>query len=399
MTKDDTMPAPGRVLCVEGTGSCTGGAEMMLDELVHRVDAGRFTVTVASLKHGPWPERLREEGFSVFVVPQTRWRDVRNVYRVVRQLAELMRREQIELVHASGSGPLLFATLAGKWAKVPVVWMVFDPLSGLSKRRLYTARRRAIARFVGALHPDFVIFGTDRAAEGTPLRGSTPTDEILPGIDLARHTNVNGDEGRARRELGIDADAPLVAMFGRLTYLKSQIELLRAMGRIAEVHPKVRAVICGSESDRAYATRVHALRDELGLEERVLLPGFVTDQMKDDITAAADLVVHLAKRESFGLAVVESQAAGKAVVAFDASGPRSLIEDGVTGALVPVDDIDRLAVVISELLSDATRRTAMGAAAAEAARAHPIEGMVERVEAVWDRVLGGARGGDRTPAR
>ncbi len=364
---------------------------MMLDELVHRVDTGRFSVVVASLKQGPWPNRLREEGIRVSVVPQTRWRDLRNVFRVVRELAEVVRREQIELVHASGSAPLLFATLAAKRARVPVVWMVFDPLSGLSKRRLYTARRRAIAHLVGALHPDFVIFGTDRAEEGTPLRRSTPTEEILPGIDLSRHTNIDGDGNRARRELGIDQGAPLLAMFGRLTYLKSQTELLRAMGRIAEVHPKVRAVICGSESDRQYAARVRALRAELGLEERVLLPGFVTDQLKDDITAAADLVVHLAKRESFGLAVVESQAAGKAVVAFDASGPRSLIDDGMTGALVPVDDVERLALVISELLGDPARRAAMGAAGAAAARAHPIEGMVERIEAVWDRVLGDGR--------
>ena len=147
----------------------------------------------------------------------------------------------------------------------------------------------------------------------------------------------------------------------------------------------------GARADRQYAARVRALRAELGLEERVLLPGFVTDQLKDDITAAADLVVHLAKRESFGLAVVESQAAGKAVVAFDASGPRSLIDDGVTGALVPVDDVERLALVISELLGDPARRAAMGAAGAAAARAHPIEGMVERIEAVWDRVLGDGR--------
>lgn len=362
---------------------------MMLDELVHRFDRERFEVSLAFLEAGPWPERLREEGFDVSVVPQTRWRDLRNVRDVAEGLADLIRRKGIDLVHASGNSALLGATLAAKRAKVPVVWVVFDALVGFSPRKLLTARRQVSARMLGALHPDFVIYGTARAALRTPLRRSTPTEEILPGIDLDRYANATGDGARARRELGIEPGAPLLAMFGRVTYLKSQTELLRAMGPIALAHPTVRAVICGGESDRTYAAGLHDLRTELRLEDRVLLAGFVSDQLKNDVMAAADLVVHLAKRESFGLAVVEAQAAGKTVIAFDASGPSSLIEDGVTGVLVPVDDLDRLVTAISDLLADPARRAAIGAAAAKSARAHPIEGMVERIEGVWHRVAAG----------
>lgn len=364
---------------------------MMLDELVHRYDRERFEVSVAFLQDGIWPERLSAEGFHVSVLPQTRWRNLGNVRNVAEGLASVIRRDGINLVHASGNAPLLCATLAAKRAKVPVVWVVFDPLVGLSPRKLLTARRQVSARLLGALHPDFVIYGTARAAERTPLRRSTPTEEILPGIDLGRHANSTSDGARARRELGINPGAPLLAMFGRLTYLKSQTELLRCLGRISEAHPAVRVVICGGESDRAYATRLRTLRSELHLEDRVVLAGFLSDQLKDDVMAAADLVVHLAKRESFGLAVVEAQAAGKAVVAFDASGPRSLIKDGVSGALVPVDDLERLATVISGLLADPARRAAMGAAAAQSACAHPIDGMVERIEGVWRRVAAGGK--------
>ena len=362
---------------------------MMLDELVHRFDRERFEVSLAFLEDGIWPERMRAEGFDVSVLPQERWRDLRTVRDVTRALAAVVRNKGIDLVHASGNAPLLCATLAAKRAKVPVVWVVFDPLVGFSPRKLLTARRQVSARLLGALHPDFVIYGTARAGERTPLRRSTPTEEILPGIDLDRHANSTGDGLRARRELGIDPDAPLLAMFGRLTYLKSQTELLRSLGRISEMHPAVRVVICGGESDLAYAARLQVLRSELHFEDRVILAGFVPDQLKDDLLAAADVVVHLAKRESFGLAVVEAQAAGKAVVAFDATGPRSLIEDGVTGLLVPVDDLERLAAVISDLLADPARREAIGAAAAQSACDHPIEKMIESIEKVWCKVAAG----------
>jgi glycosyltransferase involved in cell wall biosynthesis len=373
------------VLIVDASGDCHGGVQMMADELLHRLDPSRYVATFAGLREGTWPERLRREGIPVRVVPKTRWRDVRNVAAVARGLAEVVDEERIDLVHANGGESLLFGSLGGRKAGVPVVWDVYDPLTGLSPRKLLTARRHVTARILGALHPDAIIFGTDRAAEGVPRRRSTPTATILPGIDLDRYGH--GDGPRAREELGIAADAPLLAMFGRLTFLKSQTDFVRAMAEVVRVAPGARGVICGGEGDAPYAARVRALRSELGLEEQVLLTGFLPDRLKDDLVAAADVVVHLARRESFGLAVLEAQAEGKAVVAADASGPRSLIEDGSTGILVPVGDVDRLSEVLVGLLRDPERRSALGSRAEAAACRHPIGAMVERIQDVWDLVL------------
>lgn len=358
---------------------------MMLDELLHRADPARYEVTFAGLTEGPWAERLRREGYPVHVVPQTRWRDVRTIRAAARQLGAVIRSQRIDLVHASGSGSLLVASLGARNARTPFVWNVFDPLTGLSPRKLLTARRQVTARMLGALHPDAIIFGTDRAAEGIPRRRSTPTATILPGIDLARAGR--GDGARARAELGIPSDAPVLAMFGRLTYLKNQPDLVRAMAVVSEEFPDVRAVICGGYGETGNGHRVRALRRELGIEDRVLMTGFVPDQLRDDIMAAADIVVHLARRESFGLAVVEAMASGTAVVAADASGPRSLIEDGVTGVLVPVGDVPRLVEALGALLRDPDRRAELGRRAAESAAHHAIGPMVARIEEVWDQVL------------
>jgi D-inositol-3-phosphate glycosyltransferase len=296
-----------------------------------------------------------------------------------------LREERIDLVHASGTDSLLFASLGARKARVPFVWNVFDPLTGLSPRKFLTARRHVTARLLGSLHPDAVIFGTDRAAEGTPRRHGTLTAKILPGIDLARYGQ--GDGPRARHELGIPDGAPVLAMFGRLTFLKSQTDFVRAMAEVTRVVPNAYGVICGGEGESTYGDHVRSLRHELGLEGQVFVTGFVPDQLKDDIMAAADVVVHLAKRESFGLAVVEAQASGKAVVAADASGPRSLIDDGVTGMVVPVGDIDRLAEVLIDLLHRPERRAELGLQARATSLRHGIEPMVEQIEAVWDLVL------------
>ena len=304
---------------------------------------------------------------------------------MARGLADVVREERIDLVHANAGGSLLFASLGGRQAKVPVVWNVFDPLTGLSPRKLLTARRHVTARLLGALHPDAIIFGTDRAAEGVPRRRSTPTATILPGIDLDRHGH--GDGARARAELGISSDAPLMAMFGRLTFLKSQTDFVRAMAEVVRAVPGARGVICGGEGESAYGARVRALRSELGLEEEVVLTGFAPDQLKDDVMAAADIVVHLARRESFGLAVVEAQAAGKPVVAADAQRAplahrRRVDRDPRTRRGRPEAGRGprRAARRAGAAQPDGHRREGVGGR-------HAIGTMVERIQDMWDLVL------------
>jgi glycosyltransferase involved in cell wall biosynthesis len=379
-----TPPRP-HILLVEAVGNCQGGAEMMLDEIIHRADRARFQISFACLSEGSWPDALRAEGIPVHVVPQTRWRDVRNVWSVSSQLKEIIRTEGVDCVHASGNSTLLCASLAARRAKVPLVWMIFDLLRGLSPRRVLTAQRKVSAWLLERFDPDWVIFGTARVAEGGPVRRGTPTTTILPGIELDRYRGGDGD--RARRQLGIPTGAPMVVTLGRLTFLKSQLGFLRIMKRVIGTYPDARGVICGGGGDVGYTEKVRALRSELGLDEAVAITGFVPDQLKDDIVAGADLIVHLAKRESFGLVVVEGMAAGKVVVAADASGPRSLIDDGRTGVLVPVDDEDATVAAIERLLADPAARASMAAAAVEAAGQHPIEKMVLDVETVWDSVL------------
>ena len=396
-----TRPRRPHVLLVESNKDCHGGAEMVLDELLHRADRERFSISFACLADGSWADAVRAEGIPVHVVPQGRWRDVRKVLEVSSRLQEIIRDTGVDCVHASGSSTLLCASLAARRAKVPLVWMIFDPLRGSSPRRLLSARRKVSAWMLERLDPDWVIFGTARVAEGGPMRRTTPTTTILPGIAIERYTTGVGS--RAREELGITPDAPLVVTLGRLTFLKSQLNFVRIMQQVLESHPDAVAVICGSEGEEGgdgtvtYASKVRSLRAELGLDEAVHMTGFVPHQLKDDILAAADVVVHLAKRESFGLAVVEGMAAGKPVVAADASGPRSLIEDGRTGVLVPVDDEPAAVTAIDRLLSDPDERASLGAAAAEAARQHTVEHMVLAVEQVWDSVLAGDATSRRAP--
>jgi glycosyltransferase involved in cell wall biosynthesis len=360
-------------------GEIDGGTQMMLDEIIHRADPRRVSLTIACLKDGSWPKRLRDEGFNVHVMERTRWRDVGNVVKVARQLKDIIRHEGIELVHGNENSTMLYASLAGRLARVPVVWNIYDPLTGPS------LKRRISSRLLALLRPSWIIFGTIVASGGVPRGRSIPTSTILPGIDLARHGE--GDGVRARAQLGIAPDAPVVATFGRVDYYKSQIDFINAMARVAKTNRSVRGVLCGWESESEYTRALRRTRTELGLDEIVTITGFVSDAVKDDIMSAADVVVHVARREPFGLVVIEAMAAAKPVVAADAPGPHSLIDDGITGVLVPIGDISAITAALNRLLADPAERARLGAAAEVEAQRHSVADMVTKTEDVWEELL------------
>lgn len=368
------------MLLVDSVGELMGGAQVVVDEILHRADPAVVSVSVVCLGEGSWPDRLRAEGFPVHVLPRTRWRDVANVVGVVRELRQIIDDEAIDLVHASENSSLLYATLAGRWARRPVVWHVFDPLSGA------TRRRQLSARLLSGLRPDWIIFGTADAAPKLPRSRSIPTSTVLPGVDIERCRS--GDGAGARRALSIPDDAPILATFGRVEPAKAQVDFVRAMRRVRERHPDVRGIVCGRELDPEYAQWVRDLCAKHGLTDAVSITGYVSDARRYDLLAATDVVVHAAHREAFGLVVAEAMAAGKAVVACDTTGPRSMIDDGVSGRLVPVGAVGELAASISRLLDEPEARAEMGAEARTAASRHSVQRMVTEVQDVWSTVLG-----------
>jgi glycosyltransferase involved in cell wall biosynthesis len=128
----------------------------------------------------------------------------------------------------------------------------------------------------------------------------------------------------------------------------------------------------------------------LGIERAVRFLGFRTDVTR--IFAASDVVVLPSVAEAFGLVLGEAMVMQKAVVATRVGGIPEIVEDGVTGILVPPASPAALADAILSLLRDPERRTQLG----EAGRRRVIETfrfetMMERYEALYEALLGRAR--------
>jgi len=213
---------------------------------------------------------------------------------------------------------------------------------------------------------------------------------VVPlGIDVDRFATADPARVAALRHqlthaLHIPTLPHLLLSVGKLRYYKGLDTLIRALPAL----PSARCVIVGAGPMEA---EWRGLAASLRVADRVAFAGEVPDADLPAHYHAADLYVlpANARAEAFGAALVEAMAAGLPCVTTEVgSGTSWVVQDGVTGCIVPPRDPNALAQAIGSLLADADRRRRMGRAAAERARAEFDERlMVDRVLAVYASLL------------
>ncbi len=151
---------------------------------------------------------------------------------------------------------------------------------------------------------------------------------------------------------------PVVLGVGRLHRVKGFDLLIRAFARVSPAFPAWRLRLIGKGPEGG---ALRKLCEALDVSDRVDFQEPVRDihvQM-----ARAGLVVLPSRSEAFGNVVLESMAMASPVIATNCAGPAGLIEHGVNGYLVPVDDVHALADTMVNLLSDSEKRRNLGNAA------------------------------------
>jgi N-acetyl-alpha-D-glucosaminyl L-malate synthase BshA len=157
-------------------------------------------------------------------------------------------------------------------------------------------------------------------------------------------------------------------------------DVVRAFARIRNKIPAV-LVLVGDGPQRPEAV---AAAEELGVKEDVVLLGKMDTVA--DLLRCADLFILPSETESFGLAALEAMACGVPVIASRVGGLPEVIDDGVTGVLVDVGDVETMAARGVVLLENKERHAAMRAAAIEAARRFSSEDIVPLYEDLYRRV-------------
>jgi glycosyltransferase involved in cell wall biosynthesis len=183
--------------------------------------------------------------------------------------------------------------------------------------------------------------------------------------------------------LPIRDDARILLAVGRLAAQKGIDTAVRALAHVRAAHPDAILLVLGEGPERR---RLEGLAHDLGVSNAVVMPGRVGDVA--ELYRRAELLIHPARWEGFGLALLEAMLAGKPVVACRAGSAPELVEEGRTGLLVQTDDADALARAVVRLLDDHGLASTYGAAGLERARREfSVDRMAKRTAAIYEEVL------------
>jgi glycosyltransferase involved in cell wall biosynthesis len=250
--------------------------------------------------------------------------------------------------------------IGGRLARVPVLWHIREILA--MPRPVRWVLQRALSLFADR------IVCISRAVRDSLLK-ETPR-LAAKSVIVYNAVSIAGGSGNGyyiglREELGVPQDAPLVGMVGRITHWKGQEILAEAAGLVLEKHPSAHFVAVGGyfADESHYLQKLESLINSLGLKGRFHLADYRSNVT--DVYRALDIfVLPSRKPEPFGRVTVEAMMQGRAVIATNHGGTCELIEEGVTGMLVPPSEAKPLATAIDLLLADRVLREKMGRAAA-----------------------------------
>jgi glycosyltransferase involved in cell wall biosynthesis len=278
------------------------------------------------------------------------------------------------------------------WSRCPVVLLVHHLFGATAFEQagpiLATGTwllERPLARVYGRVPVEAVSEST--AADLVERGFQRERIQVIPnGVDVESWPFVPEDERFPE---------PTLLYLGRLERYKRVDLIVRAVARLADDGVAARLIIAGQGP---MASSLQQLRAELGLDARVELHGFVSEEEKRRLMRRSWVHVLTSRKEGWGITVLEAGASGTPTVASDSPGLRDAVVHGHTGLLVPHGDVAALAAALRSLLRDANLRQRLGLQARAFAAEHSWERAADRTEAHLAAVLRPASRGKARPA-
>lgn len=344
----------------------TGGTERQVIEMLKGLrKTGRFRTKLAVLDRGGALEGEAAELAGEMLPVRRGWRfDVTPCF----YLAWQARSARFDLIHAFGWKASLVGLLAARCGGVPVI----NGSVRSAPTRLLTHHR--LSRLC-AVRSDAIVANSQACLEAWGLLGSPKARVIHNGFDFGRLDHWHGD----------CADQPTVCMVANFRPEKDHRSVLLAMEKVREREPLARLVFVGYDGGTlSSATRLAA---QIGLAGSV---NFVigTNDPRPFISISQVCVLASTNGEGISNAILEYMYFRKPVVATDVGGNREVIDNEITGFLVPCGQPDVMADRILILLRERDRARRMGdAGRARVIARFSLDRMIAEYEQLYADVL------------
>lgn len=351
-----------------------GGAERLVYDMVrYPAFADNPPIVCCMDSLGELGDKLRQEGYKVYCKGRKAGFD----FSMIAWLRDIMRAENVDVVHAHQYSPLVYATpaafLAGRKKVVYTEHGRFYPERKSWKRSL-------INPFL-SLGVDHLVSISKATADSMATYDNFPRrriEVIHNGIDTSG-MNPPIDKKAKRRELGLSETCRIIGTAARLNSIKNIPMMLRGLKQVLQQVPDCCLVIAGQGEEEEGLKR---LAEELDISERVKFIGLRFDL--PEVYQLFDVFLLTSFSEGISVTLLEAMASGVPSVVTDVGGNREVVVEGETGYLVPSDDDRLLATLICRMLKQFDLVSQLGWAARQRSQnSFSVESMMCRYQRLY----------------
>jgi lipopolysaccharide heptosyltransferase II len=346
-----------------------GGVETGTVDLARALTAQGHKAVVIS-RGGALVKELEACGAVHYALPVHK-KNLLVMFRMVDAVADIIRKEQIDIVHARSRVPAWPAFFACRKTRAVFITTchgyysrhLFSAVMGWGKRVIVLSN--AIARH---MIDDFGV----------------PHERIRRIARSVRLDKFTYEDPAKKRTAEFN-----VGIIGRITPLKGHLVFIKAMAKLAKQVPGLKIWIVGDApaSKEAYKEQLLILVKRLGLFSQTQFLGTQRD-IPGVLSHLDALVLATTTQEAFGRVIIEAQASGVPVVATKVGGVVDVVDDGVTGLLVPPDDPQAIAESLHRIYADSSFASRMAAQAYEKVKqCFTLERMVDETLQVYKDAL------------
>ncbi|HST11278.1 MAG TPA: glycosyltransferase [Terriglobales bacterium] len=358
-----------------------GGTETQAVELALRMPVSEYDVTLGCLRvKGPLLERLNGSPVATREFHPAGGLDTpAGLYQLAR-LTAYLRREKFEVVHTHDLWSNLMGVLAARMAGVPAI---ISSRRDLAHFDWYQGGKRNWLRRIQNLSGAVI-------ANATPIRDALIAEDgfapeklrvIHNGVDTEKFRRAQPD--RERLFAGTQNQTLVVLVGNMHTDVKGHPWLIAAAPAVLQEFPQTRFVFAGDGDARPEFEQLVA---KLGLQSNFMFLGRRSDI--PEVLASCDIAVLPSRAEGLPNAVLEYMASGLPTIASDVGGNAELVQDGVTGLLVPAENSEVLGEALLRLLRDPELSRRMAASGQKmAVENYSFERLIREVDALYTELL------------
>jgi glycosyltransferase involved in cell wall biosynthesis len=359
-----------------------GGPGKTILETYRAIDSTRFRLhlgvflTANESDATPFITAARRYGMPVHIIRGHNQYDPRMIWRV----ADLARRLEIDIVHSHEVKSDTITVLASTVRRMRILTTLHGWIGNSTKQRALIAMDRRLARrFDRVIAVSRPIYDT-LAAQGVPAEKL----RLVHNAIVLDHYRRTGRRGFLQNLVGHPVEGPVLVSIGRLSAEKGHEDLIQAIAALEAKGHRVSAVLAGDGPER---TRLLQRVTELGLQDRVHLPGYVSEPQR--ILEEADLMVLPSHSEGLPNAALEALAMEVPVLATRVGGTPEVVTDGETGRLVEPRSPGALSAAILDFLADPAAWKPMAIRGREVVERHfNFDARTRRLEGIYAELVG-----------